>query len=1165
MQAFAQGKPQQMQQQQQQQQPVQPPQPPQTAQPSGEADTSDFPFDFRLLHMIPALADPGWRAMIQTHQPQTFAAVSHAAAVLNTGTVPVDTLNRMKQMASLMRAPPQNQSGQQKPRSRPVSQHGTAPPNVRPPPPPATQPPVRPPIAQPVPRPQPPHLAGSVPPQSPAISDASQQSSRRQKDRKPEPVTVDPGMPPPAWIPTQPTPTTRPSTAGRDAVRGSGLPVKEWESALPLPLPIHTITTLPEEDPDDPTFGGLLPPLSQEEQKSIKNWIANDQAYAQKLGETKGKNREKMSRWARSLEFQTPWWEIRKGETPLPPRTRISILFPEEKMALRARARGRREVRFSPAQLKALANVDDQIIPVRIDLEQDHWKLKDTFMWNCADTVVTPELFAATLCLDFGVPEGVFGPRIVAAIREREREFQNQVLPILARNAMDGTRGKMDSEGNADAKATFEVFRRAREGSLPVLEDDQGSQMAHSARSSVEIKTEVGEDDERIKIVGLDAEVIADEEDAVKKEEKPMTVEEATATFSSVQSEDLRFLIKVDIILGTQNLTDTFEWDLNSVVTPEEFAALHVKELGLSGEFATALAHDIHEQILVHRRSLFLVGHMPGSGVILDDEVRSAFLPPITKSSLLRREDVALATFTPIFATMTEQEINEIEKDRDRDAKRKKRNTRGRRGVVLPDREPIKTHRTLINPMGPNGQLPVVSATEDVSAPVATTSRRAAAIAAQANISVLAQDLEMPSPPTPPAAALPTPSVFNKMSMRNSRPPTNRYSRGASRASPSSAREDSMVPNGEYGTPTMAGSKRSLYDDSVSESVGSPMPSRKRPFNGQFDSPDGNAFNVKMEAPYGETKVPWRCKNCGVPEHLSRGVKRDVRNGEWSLCLQCYRYYSKRRRPRPCTYTEDEETHRLRLENTGPGNPNGVPAGMPRTQQKPEPMSAPQPSPQQPPHFMGNGHGYAPPNHGYPPPQPMSFPDMSSGQTNPHHVPAHVQAPPAPVQPSQPPPPPQDSAKDPSQSPSDSDSDSESRDSVDTPPPPLSNKPFSTPGPPPPVPSAPPLSARSVSATSATMPSPVTSKKPMPDPPSWTNRAQAELRAKYPLDSFIIVPKLRPADQPSAPLEWRIKCTDCPGKVYTLGPGETLDNFEVHLRNRQHVEKRTAARAARGR
>lgn len=35
----------------------------------------------------------------------------------------------------------------------------------------------------------------------------------------------------------------------------------------------------------------------------------------------------------------------------------------------------------------------------------------------------------------------------------------------------------------------------------------------------------------------------------------------------------------------------------------------------------------------------------------------------------------------------------------------------------------------------------------------------------------------------------------------------------------------------------------------------------------------------------------------------------------------------------------------------------------------------------------------------------------------------------------------------------------------------------------------------------------------------------------------------------------RIRCHDCPGKLYTPGPGTGVENFEVHLKNRQHREK----------
>ena len=39
----------------------------------------------------------------------------------------------------------------------------------------------------------------------------------------------------------------------------------------------------------------------------------------------------------------------------------------------------------------------------------------------------------------------------------------------------------------------------------------------------------------------------------------------------------------------------------------------------------------------------------------------------------------------------------------------------------------------------------------------------------------------------------------------------------------------------------------------------------------------------------------------------------------------------------------------------------------------------------------------------------------------------------------------------------------------------------------------------------------------------------------------------------------RIRCLDCPGKLYIPGPGMTAENFEAHLKNRGHrnnVEKR---------
>jgi SWI/SNF-related matrix-associated actin-dependent regulator of chromatin subfamily B protein 1 len=199
--------------------------------------------------------------------------------------------------------------------------------------------------------------------------------------------------------------------------------------------------------------------------------------------------------------------------------------------------------------------------------------------------------------------------------------------------------------------------------------------------------------------------------------------------------------------------------------------------------------------------------------------VRAAFLPPLYDGSILRKEDVAMSGFTPIFATLSEEDIINLEKDRDKELKRKKRASRPRRGIVLPDREPLKTHRSLINPIGPDGHRPSV-VTETIAAIPATSSRRAAAIAAQANINLLAQDLPIPQPPTPPPAQ---PS-------HRGRKPNARTQRGASR-------EQSVLFSGEM-TPSVIGGKRQLREDSVADTVSgmpSPLPPHKKRIGGRID------------------------------------------------------------------------------------------------------------------------------------------------------------------------------------------------------------------------------------------------------------------------------------------------------------------------------------------
>ncbi|OCF78534.1 hypothetical protein I204_00474 [Kwoniella mangroviensis CBS 8886] len=1150
---------------QQQVRPIQPPQPMTPARPPAgihvpNINTSDFPFDARLLPHIQHLNDEKWRA---NANPQLIAAVQAAAAIVPT--LRHDIIQRMQnvlfhsariQAAQAVRPPPPGQQPQQgdqsgvpgfSPTTGQAGTPGAIPPNQQQRIWQAQQnaqaqgSPASVNSASPAIRPPPPHLppVSNMPGSpSPRISSLDRRSSGSGKDKliKGEKTPQQASMPPPSFIPSQPVGSSRPSHATPEAsipppqpsatlhgghpqsikVGRNSLPVKEWEIALRVDLPITKITALPVndiEESEDPTFKGALPPMDEFEKLQVKQWLEKDKEFVATEREQLPKRNAKMKKWAEESDKATPWWMLRKGEMRAKPSQRLRIVWPNQNDQERMTRthRNRTLIKFSPAQLKSMAEVEDHIVPVRLDLEHDNFRLKDTFMWNVSDKVVTPELFAQSLCDDFQVPHQHFASRIVAAIQERVQEYQAHVLPIAQRKSKEDNRGKLDPEGDADSKAMVDIFRRIREGSA--IEE--------------EIKTDPGEEhnDHHIKIVSFDhAEVKVE----VIGEERPMTVEEAMQNLPTEETEELRILIKVDIIIGTQNLSDSFEWDLNSTVTPEEFAASYVTELGLSKEFATALAHDIHEQIMVHKRSLFLVGHTFGSGLVLDDEMRLAFLPPVTTS--LRKEDVAMSSYTPIFNELREDQLALLEAQREKESKRKKRAGRARRGVVLPDRDPIKTQRSLLNPLGPNG-LPVFSAPELIastkdSAPMHR--RRGAAIAAEANMALIAQDLPITGPPSPahshstnhhPHHHGPTISARGK---RIGRPPKN-LSRG-SPASFSTGRESSILPDQQMlATPSLShiGIKRSFREDSIDDLAatanGSPAFSRKRVNHSRIpDSPpspdiefqsqsqshtqtplkqDNNGISLSSiqeekkvnMTNNGDDSVPWRCRNCGVPEHLSNGKGKD-KNGEKTLCGNCSRYLFRVGKHRPCEYTTDESYHLSKIKTDRPTSNSATPTTTfkPALNRNSDSESSDSES------SSDDDESDS------------TFASSSGGGTT------------------------------------KKEKSGRGRKKI------KETAGMDTPVKPPAAPAG---------RTPTVGISPSSGKKPVAEMPSWASRALSEMRSKYPRDDFVMVQKPRPADF-QGPIEWRAKCMDCPGKIYALGPGDTLQNFEVHLKNRAHIANR---------
>jgi len=289
---------------------------------------------------------------------------------------------------------------------------------------------------------------------------------------------------------------------------------------------------------------------------------------------------------------------------------RFRYVLPQHRRRPRPR---QRELRVPKKRAAEQALEPEALVPIRLDVESEKHKLRDTLTWNAHETTIPLDWFAEILCEDFAIPpDRTFVHNIQKQIQDQLQDYHPHALNI-------------------------------------------------------------------------------DDEDF---EEEPNNTDlDSALPYTAYKDDDMRIPIRLDITVGTHNLRDQFDWDINNPDNnPERFAEQLCADLALSAEFATAIAHSIREQAQMYTKSLFLVGHPFDGRVVEDEDIRSALSSTLT--SALHPED-QVVTHAPQLYELSEAEIERQDKDQDREARRKRRQGRARRGIVLPDfREPLKTHRS---------------------------------------------------------------------------------------------------------------------------------------------------------------------------------------------------------------------------------------------------------------------------------------------------------------------------------------------------------------------------------------------------------------------------------------------------------------------------------------
>lgn len=312
------------------------------------------------------------------------------------------------------------------------------------------------------------------------------------------------------------------------------------------------------------------------------------------------------------------------------------------------------------------------------------------------ETIVTPEIFASHLCEDLRLPFHPFYKEIVTQIKRHieDAHLTEEYAAHLADDLADV---------REDNRSWFEHKAKRRKLDGRTVRDEE----AMSGDSYPESE----EDEEPVTLREFSQQEGRDEELRVMIKVSPSLPFRLASPLKEGNKPYADQLLQLDITLDSVQLVDKFEWDISDPHnSPEDFADIFAADLGLGGEFRrvlsypcflhvvasdrkllhrTAIAHSIREQVDVFVKSLCLLGHVTGYPVP-DDDLRREFLPPLFEPF---RPDAA--DFTPLLNQLSPDEVERNDKEREREVRRKRRQTKGR-GVTLPDRDAVKTHRTLV-------------------------------------------------------------------------------------------------------------------------------------------------------------------------------------------------------------------------------------------------------------------------------------------------------------------------------------------------------------------------------------------------------------------------------------------------------------------------------------
>ncbi|PSS05227.1 hypothetical protein BD289DRAFT_2876 [Coniella lustricola] len=305
------------------------------------------------------------------------------------------------------------------------------------------------------------------------------------------------------------------------------------------------------------------------------------------------------------------------------------------------------------------------------------YRLKDTFLWNLHETLITTDQFALNLVQDLDLPpthRQLFVTEISKQIRTQLEEYAGVALHPLFHSHIASADPASQRQNGSSIPATPQPPTGAdtpARSSLPHVP-------ATPSRLSVSTPR-----------TGAAGGAAPPASTATPAQPTPAGEVTATAEHITADSDDLnpddtyRCIINLTINLGNQLYSDKFEWSLlHPPGTAEVFSKQTCADLGLTGEWVPAMTHAIYEAVLRLKKEACesggVISGWVGASALMNasDFPNDAAITAHGERAGWRYDPEHLADdWEPKIEILSKEEIEKREGDRERQIRRLRRET----------------------------------------------------------------------------------------------------------------------------------------------------------------------------------------------------------------------------------------------------------------------------------------------------------------------------------------------------------------------------------------------------------------------------------------------------------------------------------------------------------